>query len=97
MSHIILAGGTGTNAVGRALAAALHLPFVDCHERIALAAVKPLLQLFAEDGEDAVRTLEAHVLTSVLREESAVLAVGVDTLTLRRTSRCSNARERLSA
>ncbi len=63
-----------------ALAAALRLPFVDCDERIVAIAGKPIPQIFAEDGEAAFRTLEAHVLTSLLKEESSVLALGGGTL-----------------
>ncbi len=83
MSHIILAGfmGTGKSTVGRALAEALQLSFVDCDDRIVAVAGKAIPQIFAEDGEAAFRAWETRVLTSLIKEESLVLALGGGTLT----------------
>lgn len=75
---VVLLGlmGAGKSTVGRALAAATELPFVDLDARIADEAGKDIPTIFAEEGEAAFREMEAGALKRVARERPLVLAVG---------------------
>ena len=70
--------GAGKSSVGRALAARLELPFVDCDEVIACEA-GPIPGIFRDFGEAGFRAVEREVVTRLLAEacESArVVALG---------------------
>ncbi len=68
---------SGKSTLGRALAAAWGLPFVDLDARIAATAGKPIPRIFAEDGEPAFRRLESEALAAVVQAEGeAVVALG---------------------
>jgi shikimate kinase len=54
--------GSGKSTLGRPLAEALLLPFVDQDKEIERRAGKTVQVIFAEDGEDFFRALEAKVL-----------------------------------
>lgn len=76
---IVLIGmmGVGKSAVGRALARRLRRPFVDGDDAVVARAGRPIARIFAEDGEEAFRDLEARVLAEVLdRQPPVVLAAG---------------------
>ena len=68
---------SGKSTLGRALAAAWGLPFVDLDARIAATAGKPIPRIFAEEGEPAFRRLESEALTAVTQQPGdAVVALG---------------------
>ncbi len=70
--------GAGKSAVGRELAAALGIPFVDTDELI-VAEAGPIAAIFAERGEAGFRALEADVVTAAVAaaaERPCVLALG---------------------
>jgi shikimate kinase len=70
--------GAGKTAVGRELAAALGIPFVDTDELI-VATAGPIAALFADRGEAGFRALEADVVTDAVEaaaEQPSVLALG---------------------
>ncbi len=76
---IVLVGlmGAGKSSVGRALAAALRLPFRDADEEIERAARRSVAEIFAERGEQAFRDGERRVIARLLtREPPHVLATG---------------------
>ena len=70
--------GAGKSSVGRALAARLELPFVDCDEVIAREA-GPIPDIFADAGEAGFRAVEREVVRRVLAaacERPCVVALG---------------------
>ncbi len=66
--------GCGKSTVGPLLAERMGLDFVDLDETIAEGAGRSIEQIFADDGEDRFRALEAKVLRQALRP--AVYATG---------------------
>lgn len=75
---IVLVGlmGAGKTTVGRRLAAALKLPFVDADSEIEKAAGKSIQEIFAEHGEAYFRDGERRVIARLLDEAPQVLATG---------------------
>lgn len=69
--------GAGKSTVGRALALALEVPFVELDRRVEELAGLPLAQVFELHGSAGFRRLEAEALERVLAEgERLVLATG---------------------
>lgn len=77
-SSVVLVGlmGCGKSAVGRRLAAALGLPFIDADEEIERAAGKSISEIFADDGEPFFRERERMVIARLLASGPRVLATG---------------------
>lgn len=75
---VVLVGlmGAGKSTIGRKLARALELPFVDSDEAIEEAAGCSVSDIFALHGEPAFRDLERKVITRLLTGETLVLATG---------------------
>ena len=76
--NLVLAGmpGSGKTTLGRALAAHMDRPFVDCDAEIVKRAGKSIPEIFAESGEAAFRDLESQVIADVCREKHQVVALG---------------------
>jgi len=76
-SGVALIGGSGSgkSALAWALAARLGLPALDLDEAVEGRARKSIARIFAEEGEEAFRRLEADCLASEL-EAPGVLALG---------------------
>jgi shikimate kinase len=85
--RVVLTGfmGAGKSTVGRILAARLHWPFIDVDSLITAEHGLTVAQIFAQDGEEHFRRLEAEATARVLdplREdpdhqyEHAVVALG---------------------
>ncbi len=76
--NIVLTGfmGTGKSAVGGAVAERLGRFFVDMDEIIAQRAGKPIRAIFAEDGEQAFRSMEASLCWELAGESGIVVATG---------------------
>jgi shikimate kinase len=68
--------GAGKTTVGRRLAAALNVRFVDADEAIVEAAGRSVEDIFAEQGEIEFRRGERRVIARLLDEPPHVLATG---------------------
>ncbi|MCL3882603.1 shikimate kinase [Marivita sp. GX14005] len=75
---VVLVGmmGAGKTAVGKALAAALHAPFIDSDAEIEKAANMTIPEIFARDGEPFFRRKERQVISRLLSSESCILSTG---------------------
>ena len=75
---IVLVGlmGAGKSCIGRMLAAALGLPFVDADKEIEAAAGCSVEDIFAAHGEAAFRDGERRVIARLLTQPTMVLATG---------------------
>lgn len=75
---IVLVGlmGAGKTTVGRRLAAALGLSFVDADSEIEAAAGQSIPEIFAQYGEDYFRDGERRVIARLLEGGPQVLATG---------------------
>jgi shikimate kinase len=78
MSNIALAGfmGTGKSTVGKLAAKRLGMAFVDTDEVIVARAGRPIAEIFAQDGEQAFRKLEADVCLEIGSGSGQVIALG---------------------
>jgi len=76
--HVVLVGlsGSGKSTVGTALAALLEREFVDTDALIEQAAGKPITAVFATQGEDAFRVLEAAAVRQAVAGPPAVISTG---------------------
>jgi shikimate kinase len=68
--------GAGKSSIGRRLAHALGLPFVDADEEVERAAARSITDIFDELGEAAFRDGERRVIARLLDEPPHVLATG---------------------
>jgi shikimate kinase len=75
---VVLVGmmGSGKTAIGRALAAALDVPFVDSDAAIEEAAAASIAEIFARDGEAFFRKREAEVLKRLLSGPPGIVSTG---------------------
>lgn len=87
--HVVLVGlmGTGKSTVGRRIAARLERGFVDADEALVDRAGRSIAEIFADDGEDVFRNLEADVLQSLLAEERPAIIASGGGVVLREESR----------
>ncbi|MGI6010510.1 MAG: shikimate kinase [Ruminococcus sp.] len=79
MNHIILIGfmGCGKTSVGKRLARAMGLPFVDMDDVIRERAGMEITQIFEQYGEKYFRSLETEVLRQMSqRPERMVISAG---------------------
>ncbi len=68
--------GAGKSSIGRRLANALNLPFVDADEEVEKAAGRSIPDIFEELGEAAFRDGERRVIARLLDDPPHVLATG---------------------
>jgi shikimate kinase len=68
--------GAGKSSIGRRLAQALGLPFVDADSEIESAAGASIEEIFARDGEAIFRNGERRVIARLLDGPAQVLATG---------------------
>lgn len=77
-NNIFLVGpmGAGKSAVGRQLARALHLPFMDSDDEIESRTGVDIAFIFEKEGEAGFRKREAVVIDELTRIDGVVLATG---------------------
>jgi shikimate kinase len=68
--------GAGKSTVGPLLAEALGVPFRDVDDDIRQQAGKPIMDIFATDGEPVFRELEEKAVAAALAEHAGVVALG---------------------
>ena len=68
--------GCGKSAVGRALARRLGKEFVDMDALISARAGKSIPDIFAQDGEEAFRTLESQIAREAGSRTGCVISTG---------------------
>lgn len=75
---VVLVGmmGAGKTAVGKALAAALNVPFVDSDVEIEAAANMSISEIFQRDGEAFFRDRETQVIDRLLDGPPGILSAG---------------------
>ena len=75
---IVLVGlmGAGKTTVGRRLATALNMPFMDADHEIEEAAGLSVAEIFEKYGEDQFRDGERKVIARLIEGEPCVLATG---------------------
>ena len=75
---LILTGfmGSGKSSVGRILATRLGCRFVDLDAEIVAAAGRSINDIFAQEGEQAFRSMESACLKRVLAGGRSVIATG---------------------
>ena len=78
MTRIFLIGymGSGKTTLGRALAVALDLQFIDLDHYIEQRYRKTIAQLFAESGEEGFREIERRILHEVGEFENVIISTG---------------------
>lgn len=75
---VVLVGmmGSGKTAVGRALAQALGVPFLDSDSEIETAANMTIPEIFERDGEAFFRARETEVIARLLETQRGILSTG---------------------
>ena len=68
--------GTGKTTVGRALAAALDLPFLDTDRMVESAAGASIPEVFRQLGEGEFRRMEARAVAEAMAVERGVISLG---------------------
>nr|WP_132993801.1 shikimate kinase [Gordonia zhaorongruii] len=68
--------GSGKSTVGRALASALSVEFVDTDTEIERRSGRTIPEIFESDGESGFREIEATTVRDVLATTSGVVALG---------------------
>lgn len=78
MTHIFLYGpsGAGKSTIGKALAEALKLPFVDSDQVIEINAGISIPQIVEAEGMPKVRQLETQALKQIVNSKESIVALG---------------------
>ncbi|QKT07271.1 shikimate kinase [Gordonia sp. X0973] len=81
---VVLTGfmGSGKSTVGRALAHALGVGFVDTDAEVERRSGRTIPEIFATDGEPAFRAIERDVVLDVLTGHRGVVALGGGSVTV---------------
>ncbi len=76
--NLVLTGfmGTGKTQIGQEVARRLGRPFVDMDAEIEARTGKPIPRIFAEDGEDVFRGMEADLCQELGSQTGLVIATG---------------------
>jgi shikimate kinase len=89
--HVVLVGmmGTGKTTVARILSERLGRPVLDTDAMIEQRTGRTVREIFATDGEDAFRSMEAQVLRDALAAPNPVIIAGAGGVVLREDNRAA--------
>lgn len=89
--HLVLVGmmGSGKTTIGRIAAERLGRPFLDTDLIIEARTGRSVRQIFAEDGEDAFRSLETQVLVEALESPTPAVIAAAGGVVLRPENRAA--------
>ena len=75
---LVLVGfmAAGKSKVGRLLGERLGLPFIDVDKQIEATSGKSVSEIFSEDGEAVFRRAERAIISRLIEQGEAVIAVG---------------------
>lgn len=73
---LVGAPGAGKSTIGRKIAEAFHLPFVDTDQVIEERAGMSVSDIFVTKGEEYFRELEAQVVAETVNTEVGIVALG---------------------
>lgn len=78
MKPLFLVGymGCGKSTIGRKLARALHLPFVDTDNCVEEREGATVFDIFHYEGEERFREIERAVLEEVARAQASIISTG---------------------
>ncbi|NLG96870.1 MAG: 3-dehydroquinate synthase [Chloroflexi bacterium] len=78
LQHIFLYGppGSGKSTIGRLLAQALDLPFIDLDTEITRTTGRSIPRIFATEGEGRFRRIEAESLRKAVQNSPSAIALG---------------------
>ena len=68
--------GAGKTAVGKAISARLHAPFIDSDSEIERAANMSIAEIFERDGEAFFREKESQIIKRLIEGEKCILSTG---------------------
>ena len=80
MKTIVLTGmsGSGKSTVGKFLSKHLNVRFIDIDEQITIKEEKSINEIFAQNGEQYFRNIEAEIIKDIFKDENLViLAAGL--------------------
>ena len=86
MKNIVLIGlsGCGKSSLGKRLSRLLRIPLLDTDAMIVEAAGRPIPEIFATDGEEAFRTLEAEAVKAAGMMSGVIISTGGGVVTRER-------------
>ena len=78
MKTIVLTGmsGSGKSTAGKILSGKTGMKFVDIDEQIILNEKKSINEIFAQNGENYFREIEAKVIKNIFSPENLVISLG---------------------
>ncbi|WP_245549802.1 shikimate kinase [Gordonia effusa] len=74
--------GSGKSTVGQALSRTLDVDFTDTDSELERQTGRAIAEIFADDGEQAFRTLELATVRDVLASSSGIVSLGGGSVTV---------------
>ena len=69
--------GSGKSTIGRRLAKAMKVQFVDTDAKIVETTGRSIADIFATDGEAGFRRIEEQVIRDALENQDGIVSLGV--------------------
>ena len=74
--YLIGLPGSGKTTLGKQVAKALNLTFIDMDEKIEQTEGKSISEIFSKEGEAYFRDIERAMLHQVAQEENCIISTG---------------------